>query len=47
LRDAITAANTMTATSGCAAGTGNDTIQFRVTGTIPLASPCRKLRTAC
>src|SRR5690348_12954126 len=27
LRDAITAANTMTATNGCAAGDGNDTIQ--------------------
>src|SRR6059058_967977 len=37
LRDAITAANTMTATNGCAAGTGNDTIQFSVTGTILLA----------
>jgi hypothetical protein len=38
LRDAITAANTMTATNGCAAGTGHDTIRFRVTGTIPIAS---------
>ena len=38
LRDAITAANTMAATNGCAAGTGNDTIQFSVTGTVPLAS---------
>ena len=38
LRDAITAANTMAATNGCAAGTGNDTIQFSVTGTIALAS---------
>ena len=28
LRDAITAANTMTATNGCAAGSGNDTINF-------------------
>jgi hypothetical protein len=37
LRDAITAANTKTATNGCAAGTGNDTINFRVTGTISLA----------
>jgi CSLREA domain-containing protein len=36
LRDAITAANTKTATNGCAAGTGNDTIQFSVTGTIAL-----------
>src|SRR6516162_2409950 len=38
LRDAITAANTMTATNGCTAGTGNDTIQFSVTGTILLGS---------
>ncbi|MBV8135875.1 MAG: right-handed parallel beta-helix repeat-containing protein [Deltaproteobacteria bacterium] len=40
LRDAITAANTMTATNGCAAGTGNDTIDFspRMTGTILLVS---------
>ena len=38
LRDAITAANTMTAMNGCAAGTGNDTIRFSVTGTILLAS---------
>jgi hypothetical protein len=38
LRNAITAANTMTATNGCAAGTGKDTIQFSLTGTIPLAS---------
>ncbi|MBV8359034.1 MAG: right-handed parallel beta-helix repeat-containing protein [Deltaproteobacteria bacterium] len=38
LRDAITAANTMTATNGCAAGTGNDTINFSVSGTITLAS---------
>jgi CSLREA domain-containing protein len=38
LRDAITAANTMTATNGCAAGNGNDTIQFSVTGTILLTS---------
>ena len=38
LRDAITAANTMAATNGCAAGTGNDTIQFSVTGTIALVS---------
>ena len=37
LRDAITAANTKTATSGCSAGSGNDTIQFSVTGTISLA----------
>jgi len=40
LRDAITAANTMTATNGCAAGSGNDTINFppRMTGTISLVS---------
>jgi len=38
LRDAITAANKMTKTNGCVAGTGNDTIQFSVTGTIHLAS---------
>jgi predicted outer membrane repeat protein len=37
LRDAITAANTMTATNGCNAGKGHDTIQFSVTGTIKLA----------
>ena len=37
LHDAIVAANSMTATDGCAAGTGNDTIQFRVTGVILLA----------
>jgi CSLREA domain-containing protein len=38
LRDAITAANTMTATNGCVAGKGYDTIQFSVRGTILLAS---------
>jgi hypothetical protein len=38
LRDAITAANTLTATNGCSAGTGNDRIRFRVSGTITLAS---------
>ena len=38
LRDAITAANTMAATNGCAAGTGDDTIQFSVIGTITLAA---------
>jgi hypothetical protein len=38
LRDAITAANTMTAIHGCAAGTGNDIIGFSVTGTIMLGS---------
>jgi hypothetical protein len=37
LRDAITAANTMTATNGCTAGKGHDTIKFSVTGTIRLA----------
>jgi hypothetical protein len=38
LRDAITAANTKTATNGCKAGTGKDAIRFSVTGTISLAS---------
>jgi hypothetical protein len=38
LRDAITAANSMTATNGCAAGSGNDTIQFSLTGKITLAA---------
>jgi hypothetical protein len=38
LRDAINAANNETAVNGCAAGTGNDTIVFSVTGTITLAS---------
>ena len=38
LRDAITAANTKTATNGCTAGTGKDTIRFSVTGTIHLAN---------
>ena len=37
LRDAITAANTKTATNGYTAGTGKDTIRFSVTGTISLA----------
>src|SRR5881398_2420789 len=32
LRGAITAANTKAPTNGCAAGTGNDTIGFSVTG---------------
>ena len=36
LHDAITAANTTTTTNGCVAGTGNDAIQFSVTGTIAL-----------
>jgi hypothetical protein len=42
LRDAITAANTQTATNGCAAGSGNDAIQFSLPGnavTIQLQSP--------
>jgi hypothetical protein len=38
LRDAITAANTMTTTNGCAPGSGHDTIRFSVTGTIALLS---------
>jgi CSLREA domain-containing protein len=38
LHDAIMAANGMKAVSGCPAGSGNDTIQFSVTGTIKLAS---------
>jgi predicted outer membrane repeat protein len=38
LRDAITAANTKTATNGCTAGAGNDTINFSVIGTITLGS---------
>ena len=40
LRDAITAANTMTATNGCNPGSGSDTINFspRMTGTISLVS---------
>jgi hypothetical protein len=40
LRDAITAANTKTATNGCAAGSRKDTIDFlpRITGTILLVS---------
>src|SRR5271156_4686352 len=38
LRDAITAANTKTATNNCVAGDGTDTIQFGVTGTITLSS---------
>ena len=37
LRDAITAANTMTATNGCRAGKGHDTIVFSASGTITLA----------
>ena len=38
LHDAITAANTRPATDNCVAGTGNDTIDFSLTGTITLAS---------
>jgi hypothetical protein len=38
LRDAIVAGNSMTKTNGCTAGTGNDTIQFKVTGVILLAA---------
>ncbi len=38
LRDAITAADTKAAVNGCAAGTGTDTINFSVSGTITLGS---------
>ena len=38
LHDAITAANTKVATNNCVAGTGTDTIDFSVTGTITLAN---------
>jgi predicted outer membrane repeat protein len=38
LRDAITAANTESPVNGCAAGTGSDTIDFSVSGTIILGS---------
>ena len=38
LRDAITAANTLVAVNGCAAGTGTDTINFIVSGTITIGS---------
>ena len=38
LRDAITSANTDTPTGGCAAGSGADTIEFSVTGTVVLGS---------
>ena len=38
LRDAITAANTETAVNGCPAGSGTDTINFSVGGTIELGS---------
>jgi CSLREA domain-containing protein len=43
LRDAITAANTMTATNGCIAGTGNDTIDCLAIGTIMLGSSLPKV----
>jgi CSLREA domain-containing protein len=39
LRDAITAANTKTATNDCVAGTGTDTIRFGVSGTITITDP--------
>ena len=38
LRDAITAANTEAAVNGCPAGSGTDTINFSVSGTIDLGS---------
>jgi CSLREA domain-containing protein len=38
LRDAITAANAKAAVNGCAAGSGTDTINFSVGGTIELGS---------
>jgi hypothetical protein len=38
LRDAITAANTRKVTHGCKAGSGNDLIEFSVTGTVTLNS---------
>jgi CSLREA domain-containing protein len=38
LRDAITAANTKAKIDGCAAGSGSDTINFSVSGTIELGS---------
>jgi predicted outer membrane repeat protein len=38
LRDAITASNTQAAVNGCAAGTGSDTLDFSVSGTIILGS---------
>jgi hypothetical protein len=37
LRDAITAANNRTRVNGCAAGNGQDTIRFSVSGTIELS----------
>jgi hypothetical protein len=39
LHDALTAANTKTVVNGCVAGTGIDTINFSVSGTITLAIP--------
>ena len=38
LRDAITAANSKAAVNGCGAGSGTDTINFSVSGTIDLGS---------
>jgi len=38
LRDAISASNATTITNGCAAGTGNDIVQFSVSGTITLGA---------
>jgi len=38
LRDAITAANTELPVNGCIAGTGTDTINFDLSGTITLGS---------
>jgi hypothetical protein len=38
LRDAITAANSQTRVNGCKAGSGNDTINFSVSGTIMLTA---------
>src|ERR1700722_5892330 len=43
LRDALTAANTKVVVNGCVAGTGIDTINFSVTGTITLAIPLPKI----
>lgn len=44
LRDAINAANSGSATNGCAAGTGKDTIQFSVTGTISITSTLPEIK---
>jgi fibronectin-binding autotransporter adhesin len=43
LRNAINAANAKTRVSGCAAGTGHDTITFSVTGTIALERALPKI----